>query len=335
MITMTGKRRLLQGVAAVLLGVAACGIAVPPATAQSTGSWPDRPIKLVVPFAPGGVTDSIARLSAEWLAARLHQPFVVENRTGANGSIAVDYVARSDADGYTLLTASASQMVMLPALRHVNFDPKKDFAPISIVASNPLVLGVSTATPASSLTELVATARRNGGAFNYASAGIGSSSHLGMALLLARTGMVMNHVPYRGGAPAMQDLLAGQVNAYFGNPSDFIPQMDSGRVRVIGISAAARSSELPGVPTIAEQGFPDFRAETWNGIMAPSGVPAAIVARLAAELQPACADAQFRAALVRLGTDPVCSSQDGFAAAIDRDTPLWQEAVRISGASLE
>jgi tripartite-type tricarboxylate transporter receptor subunit TctC len=328
-----GRLRSPRALAGLLaLGFALAGL---PRPAASQAAWPDRPIRLLVPFAPGGVTDSIARLSAEWLSARLGQSVVVENRSGGNGTIALEAVRRSAPDGYTLLTASASQMVMLPALTTVPFVAERDFAPVSIVASNPLAIGVSANLGVRTLGEFVALAKRQGGQLNYGSASTGSSTHLVMALLLQRAGIEMQHVPYRGGSPAMQDLLGGRLAAYFGNASDMIPHVQGDAIRVLAVSGAERSPAMPQVPTVAEQGYPGFRAETWNGIAAPAGVPVAIIDRIAGELKPACADAGFREKLERLGTTAVCSTPAEFAAAMRADAPIWQEAVRISGASLD
>lgn len=326
----TAARRLATAIAglAVVMGIGS-------AQAQAPGDWPERPIRVLVPFAPGGVTDSIGRLSAEWLSKSLGQPVLVENRSGANGAIAAEAVARSAPDGYTLFTASASQMVMLPALTRLNFNPATDFAPVSIVASNPMVIAVSSALNVSTLEEFVALARSRPGRLDYSSAGNGSSTHLAMALLMQRAGIEMQHVTYRGGAPAMQALLAGEVAAYFGNPSDMIPHLEGNRIRVLAVAGTTRLGSLPGVPTVAESGYPGFRAETWNGIAAPAGTPASIIRRMATALGNACTDAQFRASLERLGTTPVCSSPEAFAEAMRRDAPLWQEAVRVSGARLD
>lgn len=338
MIHATGKRaRAASGprrraICAALAGFLLAAVASP---AGAQEAWPDRPIRMIVPFAPGGVTDSIGRLSAEWLGKALHQSVPVENRSGANGAIAAEAVARSAPDGYTLFTASASQMVMLPALMKLSFDPAKDFAPVSIVASNPMVLAVSSSLKVSSLQDFVALAKAKNGKLSYSTAGIGSSTHLAMALLLQRAGIEMLHVPYRGGAPAMQALLAGEVDAYFGNPSDMLPHLDGGRIHVLAVAGPERITSLADVPTVAEQGYPGFRAETWNGIAAPAGTPDAVLQRMAGALGKACDDAGFRTALERLGTTPVCSTREGFAEAMRRDAPLWQEAVRISGASLE
>jgi tripartite-type tricarboxylate transporter receptor subunit TctC len=303
-----------------------------PAQAQT---WPERPLRLLVPFAPGGVTDSVGRLSAEVLGARLGQSVVVENRTGAGGAIAVEAVARARPDGYTLLTASASQMVMLPALARVPYDSTRDFAPISIIAAHPQVLAVSARLGVISLPEFIAHLRANPGRLSYSSGGNGSSNHLAMALLLQRAGVSAEHVPYRGGAPAMQALLAGDVAAYFGNPSDIIPHMGTGMIRVLAVAGGERMAALPGIPTVEEQGFPAFRAETWNGIAAPAGTPEAAINRMAEILGAACGDVAFRAALERMGTVPVCSTPAQFRAAMERDGPQWAELVRVAGLKLE
>ena len=323
---------LLTRAAALLLPVLAA-FAAPPALAQ--GNWPERPIRLVVPFAPGGVTDGIGRLAADWLGSRLGQPVAVENRTGANGAIAAEAVARSRPDGYTLLTASASQMVMLPALTPLPFDPARDFAPISIIGANPQVLAVAARYGASTVQEFIALLRREGGRLTYASAGNGSSNHLAMALLLHRTGLAAEHITYRGGNPAMQAVLAGDVAAYFGNPIDIMPHLGGTTVRVLGVAGESPMAALPGVPTMASQGLPGFRAETWNGIAAPAGTPDAVVQRLAELLVAACSDAGFRTALERLGTAPVCSTPEQFRTRMAADGPQWRELVQAAGLKLE
>ncbi|WP_458098255.1 Bug family tripartite tricarboxylate transporter substrate binding protein [Roseomonas sp. WA12] len=332
MLRLTGSRTAPKVARLAVTALAALLVAAP---ARAQDNWPDRPIRVLVPFAPGGVTDSIGRLSAEWLGRSLGQPAPVENRSGANGAIAAEAVARSAPDGYTLFTASASQMVMLPALTRLSFNPATDFAPVSIVASNPMVLAVSTSLNVSTLQDFVALAKARAGKLDYSSAGNGSSTHLAMALLMQRAGIEMQHVPYRGGAPAMQALLTGEVAAYFGNPSDMIPHLGGGRIRVLAVAGTERLSSLPGVPTVAESGYSAFRAETWNGIAAPAGTPATAIRRMAEALGNACDDAKFRDSLERLGTTPVCNTPEAFAETMRRDAPLWQEAVRISGASLD
>ncbi len=325
----TGSRLLAFTLLAALLIIT---ITATPTAAQA---WPERPLRLLVPFAPGGTTDSIGRLSAEWLGAHIGQPVVVENRTGANGAIAVEAVARSRADGYTLLTASASQMVMLPALTRVPYDPIRDFAPISIIGANPQVLAVSVRLGINDLASFLAYLRTNPGKVSYSSGGNGSSNHLAMLLLLNRTQASAEHVPYRGGAPAMQAVLTGDVAAYFGNPSDIIPHLDGAAIRVLGVAGTERLAAMPNVPTISEQGLTGFRAETWNGIAAPTGVPEATLKRMAATLQSACANMAFRTALERLGTVPVCSTPEQFRQTLEAESLQWAELVRAMGIKLE
>ncbi len=304
-----------------------------PALAQTP--WPERPIRLLVPFAAGGVTDSVGRFSAEWLANRLGQPVVVENRTGANGAIAVEAVARARPDGYTLLTASASQMVMLPALARLPFDTMRDLEPVAIMGAHPQVLAVSTRINTPDLPSFLAYLRAQNGGAAYSSGGNGSSNHFAMALLLQRTGLAALHVPYRGGAPAVQALLAGDVAAYFGNPSDVIGHHGGPAIRVIAIAGPERLAALPGVMTVAEQGFPGFRVETWNGIAAPAGTPGPVIERMASILAAACADAGFRAAMERLGTAPVCSTPAQMRAAMATEGPVWAELVRNARLTMD
>ena len=304
-----------------------------PALAQAP--WPDRPLRLLVPFAPGGVTDTIARLSADWLSPRLGQPVVVENRSGANGAIAVEAVVRARPDGYTLLTASASQMVMLPALTRLPFEPAVDLAPVAIIGANPQVLAVSARSGITDVAGFLARVRAEGGQMPYASSGHGSSTHLSMALLLSRAGLSAVQVPYRAGPPAVQAILSGDVVAYFGNPIDVMAFHGGPAIRVLAVAGAERMAVFPGVPTFAEQGFPGLRAETWNGIAAPAGTPPGIIERLATILAVACADAAFAGALLRVGTIPVCSSPQQFRLAMEADGPQWAQIVRSAGITLE
>lgn len=322
----------LAAVLAILLGFSA-------ATSRGASAqegWPNRPIRLVVPFPPGGVTDGIARISADWLSRRLGVPVVVDNHPGANGVMAAQVVSRSEPDGYTLLTASASQMVMLPAVQpKLPVNMATDFAPVSIMASNPMVLGVSAKTGVSTLQQLLALEKekeRAGTQLDYGSTGNGSSPHLAMALLMQRTGINMQHIPYRGSASVMQAIASGDIAAFFGNTSDMIPFADnSGLVRVLAVGGRERLPSLPNVPTLAEAGLQGVDVETWNGVAAPAGTPAEIVARLSRELQAACGDADLRAALERLGTTPVCSSGEAFGARMRAEEQMWREVVRVAG----
>ena len=293
-----------------------------PALALAQG-WPQKPIKVIVPFPPGGVTDTLARITADWLTQRLGQPVVADNRPGASGAIAADLVARAEPDGYTLFSAATPQLAVVPHVQKITYDPIKDFAPISIVGTNAFALGCNAEkTPAKTLAEFVDYVRARPGQLNYGSPGVGSIGHLTMALFLARAGLKMEAVIYKGGGPAMADVVAGHVNCYFGNYNEILPHAGSGRVRVLAISGEKRARQLPDVPTVAEQGYPGFRTETWNGYVAPAGTPHEIVERIAREIAAGCKDANFVARLDKIGVDAICSTPEQFAQAIRDDLKL-------------
>jgi tripartite-type tricarboxylate transporter receptor subunit TctC len=293
--------------------------------------WPQRPIKVVVPFPPGGVTDSIARITADWLAPRLAQPVVAENRPGASGAIAAEFVARSEPDGYTLLSAATPQLAVVPHVQKISYDPVKDFAPISIVGTNAFALGCNDKIPATSLREFVAYVKQRQGELSFASAGTGSVGHLTMALFLSRAGLKMEPVLYKGGGPAMADVVAGHVPCYFGNLNELIPHAGGGRIRVIAVSGGQRAPQLPQVPTVAEQGFPGFRTVTWNGYVAPAATPREVIERIAREIGAACKDAAFAERLNKIGVDPLCGTPEDFTQAIRDDLATWKEAVQAAG----
>lgn len=308
----------------LLLAALLCG-------AAHAQSWPQKPVKVIVPFPPGGVTDAIARLTADWLSPRLGQPVVLENRPGASGAIAAELVARAEPDGYTLLSAAAPQLAVVPHVQKIGYDPVKDFAPISIVGANSFVLGCNDKVPARTLKELIDYAKARPGQLNYASPGQGSVGHLSMALLLARAGVKMEAVLYKGGGPAVADMVAGHVPCYFGNLNELLPHIGSGRVRLLATSGAQRETALPNVPTVAEQGYPGFRTLTWNGYVAPANTPHAVVDHLAREIGAACKDAAFAARLNRIGVDPVCGTPAEFSRSIADDLAIWKEAVQAAG----
>jgi len=293
--------------------------------------WPQKPIKVVVPFPPGGVTDAIARITADWLTPRLGQPVVAENRPGASGAIAAEFVARADPDGYTLFSAATPQLAIVPHVQKISYDPLKDFAPISIVGTNPFALGCNANLPPKSLTELVAYSKERPGQLSYASPGSGSVGHLTMALFLARAGLKMEAVLYKGGGPAIADVVAGHVPCYFGNLNEIIPHAGSGRLKVFAVSSERRAPQLPQVPTVAEQGYPGFRTVTWNGYVAPAGTPRPVIERIAREIAAACKDAAFVERLAKIGVDPACSTPEDFAKAIGDDLNTWKEAVQAAG----
>ena len=295
-------------------------------------SWPQKPIRVIVPFPPGGVTDSLARITADWLTQRLGQPVVPENRPGASGAIAADLVARADPDGYTLFSAASPQLAVVPHVQKITYDPIKDFAPISIVGTNAFALGCNAEkTPAKTLAEFVDYVKARPGQLNFGSPGVGSIGHLTMALFLARAGLKMEAVLYKGGGPAMADVVAGHVNCYFGNYNEILPHAGSGRVHVLATSGSTRARQMPDVPTVAEQGYPGFKTDTWNGYVAPGGTPREIVDRIGQEIAAGCKDAGFVARLDKIGVDAVCSTPAEFSQAIRDDLRLWKDAVAAAG----
>jgi tripartite-type tricarboxylate transporter receptor subunit TctC len=304
---------------------------VAPAFAQD---WPQRPVRVIVPFAAGGNTDQIARIAAERLTAAFGQQFVVENRVGAGGAIAAELVARSTPDGYTLFVAAVSQIAILPYVQKVSYDPVKDFAPISSIGTNPFVLGVHVSIPAATLKEFVDYAKARPGQLNYASGGNGTIGHLSGALFVSRADLKMTHVPYKGGAPAVADLVAGVVQMYFGNASELIQHSKSGKIRLLGVSSETRAPQLPEVPAIAET-FPGFRTLTWNGLLAPAGTPPAVVQKVAAEVRKAVRDPAVAERLTNIGVDPLGSTPTEFADAIRTDSVIWQDAIKAAGMTRE
>lgn len=295
-------------------------------------SYPSKPVKVVVPFPPGGVTDAIARITAEWLTQRLGQSFVAENRPGASGAIAAEFVARAEPDGYTLFSAATPQLSIVPHVQKISYDPLKDFAPVAIVGTNPFALGCNAEkVPPATLKEFVEYARARPGQLTYASPGTGSVGHLTMALFVARAGLKMDAVLYKGGGPAMADVVAGHVPCYFGNLNELIPHAGTGRVKLFAVSSERRAAQLPDVPTVAEQGYAGFRTVTWNGYVAPGGTPREIVERLSREIAAGCKDAAFVGRLNKIGVDAVCSTPAEFSQAIRDDLALWKEGVQAAG----
>lgn len=320
------RRSLLLGTAAVA------------ATAHAAAQprWaPDRPVRVVVPFAAGGSTDVTARLVAQALSDRLGQPLVVENRPGAGGNIAAEHVARSAPDGYTLFMASSGILAANQALyRSLPFDTLRDFAPITQVAFVPNLLVVHPSVPARGLAELIALARSQPGRINYGSAGAGTSQHIAASLFAARAGLELAQVAYRGGAPAVTDLLAGRIQLIFSPLVEVFAHVQAGRLRPLAVTTLRRSALLPDVPTMAET-IPGFEVALWNSLVAPAGTPPAAIARYAEEAAAALRTPELRARLAEQGSEPVGSTPEQFAAFIRTEIPKWTEMVRLSGATAE
>jgi tripartite-type tricarboxylate transporter receptor subunit TctC len=293
--------------------------------------WPQKPVKILVPFAPGGNSDGIARLIAQPLGDAFGQQFVVENRPAAGGALAAEAVARSSSDGHMLLMGSPSQIVIIPLTTKTAYDPVKDLAPISVIGTNPYVLVVHASIPARTLAEFVDYARGQPGKLSYVAPIFGSLSHLSMVLFLKRAGLEMTPVSYKGGAAPLADVIAGHVPIYFATLSEAMSQAKSGAIRLLAVSSEKRVPQLPDVPTFAESGFPGFKALTWNGLMAPSAMPRETIDRIAKEVSRATRDGAFAERLAAFGVDPLGNSPEEFAAMIAADIALWGEALTIAG----
>lgn len=326
------SRRLLLGSAAAGTLLATVGPAWSQASSQpSSQNWPQQRVRIILPFAPGGNADFIIRVIADRLAQRFGQPFVVESRPGAAGAIAAETVARAEADGYTLLLGSPSQISITPLLTRTAYDPVTDFAPISVIGTNPKVWAVPAALPVATFPEFVDYVRKRPDQFAYADAGAGSIAHLSTALVLKRTGLRMFRVSYKGNAPSTTDLVAGRVSVSFTNLSAVLPYFTDRSLKLLAVANERRSPLIPTVPTFAEAGFPGIVILTWNGLMAPAGTPRVIVDRIAGEVASAVKDPAIAERLASGGVDPVGNTPDEFASLIAADISLWKEAIKIAG----
>jgi tripartite-type tricarboxylate transporter receptor subunit TctC len=295
-----------------MLGAALAALATL-APAQ-TPAWPDRPIKLLVPFAAGGPADAISRDLSERLSHRLGQAVVVENRPGGGGDMGTGLVARATPDGYTLLFGAGANLAVSPAItKSVPFDSLKDFIPISTIAQAPNILIVNESVPAKNLKELVALGKKTPGGLSFASGGKGSSGHLAAELLKTATGVPFVHVPYKGQAQAIADMLGGHIPVMFAAVTGTREYIAAGKLRVLAITSAARSPLAPGVPTVAEQGYPGFQVLAWWGVLAPVGTPAGVVTRLSKEINAILAEPEVRKIFENYGTEPFPQSSEQFA----------------------
>jgi tripartite-type tricarboxylate transporter receptor subunit TctC len=307
------------------------------ATNVGAADYPTHPIKLVVPYAAGGPTDLLGRLVADYLGRDLKQVVIVENKAGAQGAIGAEMVARSEPDGYTLLVAAASIIVLNPILyKKLSYDPARDFRMLALVTDLPVVMEINPSVPAKTLAEFVAYAKQNPGKLNFGSAGTGGTIHLAGEMFKEMAGVQMTHVPYKGAGPALADLLAGNIQVMFDSLSTALPPIKSGSLRALGVSSERRSPDLPDVPTIAESGYPDYRVSVWYGIAAPAKLPDDIAAKISASVDRALNDDAFRASLEKIGF-PVFRPRSAAAINdfIDADRARWSNVVRTQNISLD
>jgi tripartite-type tricarboxylate transporter receptor subunit TctC len=314
----------------------AAGAAALPALSRfaCAQAYPARSVRLIVPVAPGGALDIIARLMGQWLSDRLGQTFVIENRPGGGTNIGVEAVVRAPADGYTLLLVPGSVTANATMFPKLSFNYIHDIVSIAMISQLPLVMEVNLSVPAKTVPEFVAWAKANPGKVSMASGGTGSTSHIGGELLKLRTGIEMVHVPYRGGAPAVTDLLGGQVQVYFSPLPESIETIRAGKVRALAVTTAKRSEALPDVPTVGES-VPGFEASTWQGIGAPKNTPAEIVERLNKEINAGLADPTIKARLADLGSMPAPMSSADFEKYIVEETEKWGKVIREANIPLE
>jgi tripartite-type tricarboxylate transporter receptor subunit TctC len=316
----------------------AAALATPPLAGPSLGaeSFPDHSVRIVVPFPPGGSNDITARVLAQKLSERWGHQAVVDNRAGAGGNVGAELVARAPADGYTLLLAAPGPLTVNASLyRSLPFDPAKDFAPVALVASVPNVLMVHPSVPAKTVQELIALAKQQPGQLNFGSSGNGSTNHLAGELFKTMAGIDIVHVPYKGAAPAMNDLIGGHIPMMFDNMPAALAQIKAGTVRPLAVASATRAAALPEVPTVAESGLPGFEAISWFGLVAPAGAPPAALERLEADVKAVLAMPEVAHRYAELGAEPGRLFGDEFGAFLRSETAKWSKVVETSGARLD
>jgi tripartite-type tricarboxylate transporter receptor subunit TctC len=306
--------------------LAAALMAGPPSQAQQ---YPTRPVTLIVPYAPGGPADLVARLAADFIGKALGgAALVVEHRGGGGGIVGTAAAAKAEGDGYTLCVCAIGPISIAPATQELRYEPLKDLIPISLFSTNPMILLVHPSVKANSVQDLVALARTNPHPLAYSSPGVGALGHFSAEIFKAKTGIKLTHVPYRGSAPATMALVAGDVQFTFANMSDYVGQRGADTVRALGVTSAKRSPIAPDVPTMAEQGIPDFRTEVWIGLFAPKGTPRPIVDRLAAIAAEMAKDGTIRKRMAELGMVAVANRPEDFAKMLREETAQWARLVK-------
>jgi tripartite-type tricarboxylate transporter receptor subunit TctC len=322
----TGEAAMRPGLLATLLF--ACAASPLAAMAQTAGSFPSQPIRLVVPYPPGGSADVLSRTLGKQIAEDLGQNVIIENKPGAGTAIGSKYVAGSPADGYTLLMGTVSSHAMTPLINaNAGYDPLKDFAPVAPVAEIPFAMLLNQSVPAKSLEEFLALAKQNPGKFTYASAGVGTSNHLAGELLNSMAGIQMVHVPYKGSAPALADLLGGQVDVMFDLLMTAVKHVDSGKVRAVAVTSGKPSDLLKDVPTFVQSGLPDYVVSAWFGIFAPAGTPADVVNRLNQAVVKATQASDTRRQLEGMGAAPLASGSTAFAGFVRDEHAKWSKVI--------
>jgi tripartite-type tricarboxylate transporter receptor subunit TctC len=306
------------------------------ASSSFAQAWPSKPIKYVVPFAPGGTTDILGRTIAEKLSVALGQPVVIENKPGAGGGVGAEMVAKSPPDGYTIMGGTISTHAINASLyKNLGYDPVRDFVPITLIARVPNMLVINPALPAKDVKELIALLKANPGKYSFASSGNGTSQHLSGELFKTMTGVDMQHIPYKGSPPALADVVGGQVAMTFDNITTAWPLAKGGKLRAIAVTTAARSSIAPEIPTLAEAGLVGYEVGSWQGVFAPAGTPPDIVKRLNTEIVRIINSPDVREKLAALGAEPAPNTPEEFAALVKADVAKWADVVKKSGAKVD
>ena len=319
---------VLAGIVAAFVSTATC--------AQTAATYPNRPVRLVAPFPAGGVLDLFARITAQKMSDRMGQQVIVDNRAGAAGIIGFEYVAKSAPDGYTLVVGSAGTVGINPSLySKLPFDVNRDFVAITLIATGPVLVAVHPSLPVKSVRELIALAKSRPGELNYASAGSGTTAHLSAEFFAMLAGIKLTHVPYKGSGPAAAAFVGGEVGIYIENIPVFLPHMQTGRVRALGVSGEKRFPTLPDVPTVGEGGLKGYDAAGWWGVFAPAGTPKEIVARLHAEVSAIVAVPDVRERMLAQGALPSGIGDEKFAAFIRAEQTRWARVVKESGARVD
>jgi tripartite-type tricarboxylate transporter receptor subunit TctC len=298
--------------------------------------YPAKSVKIVVPYAPGGGADSVARIVAKKVSESIGQPIVIENKGGAGAILGTDIVAKAEPDGYTLLLGQSGPISINPAVyKSLPYDPVKDFAPITMTTAYPYVLVVNSELPAKTLQEFVALAKSKPGAMNYGSTGVGAANHLVAELFNSKAGLKMTHVPYRGTALAVGDLVSGQLTMVFGDPVSVLPHIKSGKLRALAVTSLQRSPVAAEAPTVAESGYPGFEALAWHGILAPAKTPPAVIKKLNEEIVKALGDPATKALLVNQALQTVGNTPEQFAAFIQNDIATWKAVAAAANVTVE
>jgi tripartite-type tricarboxylate transporter receptor subunit TctC len=317
-----------------LLGFAVASLVVAASTGADAQGYPNRPVRWVVPYPPGGATDIMARLIGHRLSEKLGQQFVIENKPGAGNNIGTESVVNAPADGYTVLLVNPANAINASLYAKLNFNFIRDIAPVAGISRVPNVMTVHPDVPAKTVAEFIAYAKANPGKINMASSGNGTSVHLSGEMFKAMTGVEMQHVPYRGSAPAMTDLIAGQVQVIFDNMPSVLQHIKAGKLRALAVTTAARSSELPDVPTVADT-VKDYEASAWFGMGAPKNTPTEIIATLNKAINEILAEPGIKTRLAELGGVPIVATPEEFGKIVQAETDKWEKVVKFAGARVE